>query len=273
MINKNIIKLKRILLAESEEGWNIRKLDVDTFKKYITTDFSESWNQYLKGNIIYRGERNIENNISYVIPGSRYSQNTSNHYTELFSEILPSWKDFPKRNHSVICTTDYNKSNNYGGKVYVILPKNGTKIGVCSESDIWYSFPLFNNEIHSDDMNLSFFAHTISCIVDKLYGFGKDIFMESFMKFFLEDFKNHKKIDITSRISLVTDCYELLYENKDNLFEFFNYVFDPYKNGFKLLTINDELPGNKEVWFDNNYIAIKENIMNKIVKKIGNLND
>jgi hypothetical protein len=263
MLNKNLINLKKILLSESREGWNIKELDINTFKKYIITDFSESWNQYLKGTIIYRGERTIENNISYVIPGTRYSENTSNHYTELFSEILPSWDDFPKRNHSVICSTDSDKASDYG-ETFIILPKNGTKIGVCLLGDIWDSFPLLESKINHD-MNLSFFTNTIDIIMKILY--GKDVGIG--MKFFLEDFKNHEKINNISKIYLVVKCYELLYKNRNNLFEFLDIIFDPYKNGFKLLAINDTLPKDREVWFDNHYIAIKYDIIDDIIKNIG----
>jgi hypothetical protein len=263
MINKNIIKLKKILLAGSDEGWNIKELDIDSFKKYITTDFSDSWNQYIKGNSIYRGERNLSYDISYVIPGNRFSQNTSNHYTELFSEILPSWKDFPKRNHSVICTTDYKQADSYGdlyGDSYVILSKNGTKIGICSEHDIWISFPLFNNEIGIKYADLIFFTRTIDVIMDILYNEKVDL------KFLLENFKNHEKIDIfdSKQLSSLQDTYKILYKNKDNLFAFINNIFDPYKNGFKLSTINNKLPKEREVWFDNDYIAIKYDVIDNV---------
>jgi hypothetical protein len=262
MINKNLIELKKILLAGSDEGWNVKELDIDAFKKYINTDFSDSWNQYLKGNSIYRGERNIIDNISYVIPGNRYSQNTFNCYNELFSEILPSWKDFPKRNHSVICSTSNDRSGVYGN-VFVILPKNGTSIGVCSKHDIWISFPLFDKKI-KDIVKLNDFAETIMIIMYALYNKKVDL------KFLLEDFKNHEKIDIInfSEKYTVINFYELLYKNRNNLFNFLNNIFDPYKNGFKLLTINDTLPENREVWFDNHYIAIKYDIIDDVIENM-----
>lgn len=69
----------------------------------------------------------------------RKSANTSNEFTTLTSELLPSWKKFPKRNQSFVCTTDYSTAENYGD-IYVVLPLDNPDIAVCPEEDIWYSF-------------------------------------------------------------------------------------------------------------------------------------
>ena len=74
----------------------------------------------------------ILTNLSILTPGERVSQNTNNIYTTLFSDILPSWKDYPPRNKSFICTSDYSTALAFGQPYsYVVLPKNGTNIGIC----------------------------------------------------------------------------------------------------------------------------------------------
>jgi hypothetical protein len=65
----------------------------------------------------------------------RKSQNTSNQYTLLFSN-LPSWKDYPKRNRSLICTTSVSIAKGYG-RTFLVLPLDGAKIGVCPGQDMW----------------------------------------------------------------------------------------------------------------------------------------
>jgi hypothetical protein len=81
----------------------------------------------------------------------RMSENTSNFYTMLMSN-LPSWKDWPRRNRSFICSTEESKAAghaiDYGkpsatfnsqseNQTYVIIPCNGSKIGEVGEADIW----------------------------------------------------------------------------------------------------------------------------------------
>jgi hypothetical protein len=275
MINKNLMELKKILLSGSKEGWNLRELDIDTFKKYINTDFSDSWNQYIKGNFIYRGERDITSNINYIIPGKRYSQNTSNYYTELFSNILPSWKDFPKRNHSIICSTDYNKavlyfdnSADFIGCVLVILPKNGTKIGVCPKDDIWFSFQdtfksLFEKYKYQweDEFNLgTLFNQAISRIA-LAHNYDYDIYDV------LSNFGNAEEIN-RSYTSSKGNLYMILFENRKNITKFLDTIFNPNKNGFKLLTINNKILRNKEIWFDNDCIAIEYRYLKNIIKTL-----
>jgi hypothetical protein len=62
------------------------------------------------------------------------SLNTANYYTLIINND-PSWSAFPKRN--VIASTE--PRNPYPG-TYVLLPYDGTKIGVCLSYDIWMSF-------------------------------------------------------------------------------------------------------------------------------------
>lgn len=114
----------------------------DVLEHFFTKDFSEAYQAYKQGKIIYRGDRSLEGNtIIGVTPGIRVSQNTSNIYTSLFSGILPSWDEYPKRNSCAVCTNNEDKASRYAGHdIFVIFPKNGTKIGICPTKDIWMSF-------------------------------------------------------------------------------------------------------------------------------------
>ena len=66
----------------------------------------------------------------------RKSANTSNYYTVLFSDILPSWKKFPRRDESWICTTSFNEAVGYG-KVYGVFPLGDPLLGICPKQDMW----------------------------------------------------------------------------------------------------------------------------------------
>lgn len=67
---------------------------------------------------------------------TRKSAHTSNHYTILFSELLPSWKNIPKRNKALVCTTEWDKAAAYGNP-YIVIPFDETIIAETHKADIW----------------------------------------------------------------------------------------------------------------------------------------
>jgi len=135
-----------------------------------TTSISEEqFNQLLNKNCshfinnkneIYRGLW-FNDDYGYINPlnYNRKSANTSNYYTILFDEILPSWKNMPKRSKSVICSTSFTEARAYG-IVYRVYPFNDSKIGITSYQDIWWSmqgngFPHNLDGLNSALINLS----------------------------------------------------------------------------------------------------------------------
>jgi hypothetical protein len=93
---------------------------------------------------IYRG---MEKGGQKVLKGSslgtaRASRNTSDFYNVLVSQLLPSWKQFPPRAHSFICTNHMGTARSYGGRAgtYRVFPKGDPIIGICPRGDFWNSF-------------------------------------------------------------------------------------------------------------------------------------
>ena len=114
--------------------------------KYIDNHgFNEYYYKYSKELVapIYRG-------CSYYgqyfmrIPDYRVSANTSNIYTFYTSNLLPSWKDKPKRNKSFICSLSRLYAENFGEELYAVFPHNDAKIGICPNDDLWDSFNITN---------------------------------------------------------------------------------------------------------------------------------
>ena len=69
--------------------------------------------------------------------GKRESQNTSNFYTELLDHS-PYMEGWPKRSESIICTSNKNYADDFGGgNLYAIFPYNETKIAICPGHDMW----------------------------------------------------------------------------------------------------------------------------------------
>ena len=165
----------KVILAETLNDKTKSKFEIIENKEDLTnlinTDYSEAFRNYKNGNIIYRGARNYfknANDIAIIItPGIRVSKEIPNLYTILLSEIFDSWKGYPKRNRSHICTYSYSIADGFSAGhaqkkgpslTYIVFPKNGAKIGVCSEDDIWVSFSNNLDQNASEAVDSVFFS-------------------------------------------------------------------------------------------------------------------
>jgi hypothetical protein len=105
-------------------------------------DYAHAWQKYLAGDAVYRGvSRDVgHGGRSWIDPRSRPrpSANTSNLYT-LFVDSDPRWDNYPDRSRSLICTNTWRTAKSYGDP-HVVLLKNHSRIGICSEGDWWLSF-------------------------------------------------------------------------------------------------------------------------------------
>ena len=152
----------------------------------------------------------------------RESANTYNYYTVLFDN-LPSWSEYPKRSKSLICTSELNIAFGYSdtkenGALYIVIPKDNTKIGICPTYDIWDAF----------DGKLDLIA-----LNNKLHQGGVPVDYDSIISY-LQNSAQFKKYDI-------------------------NKVFDPNKNGFKLVTygkVESLFLGNQEMWMSGECLLV-----------------
>jgi len=114
-----------------------KEITPEKFNELVNKNCSDIISFYNKqSKRIFRG---LMFNGKYVyvnpIQHTRKSANTSNYYTVLFDEILPSWKNYPKRSKSIICTTNTSKAMGYG-TLFKIYPYNGSHIGECSGGEL-----------------------------------------------------------------------------------------------------------------------------------------
>jgi hypothetical protein len=158
----NLINYILAATAKTESGDILDKhrikhtpLTKDELTELLRTDYSSAYKKFLENKIMFRGvndsTKNLVGQYGLLKPGFRISQYARyNLYTRLFSDILPSWKGYPPRNRSFICSTSTSyaaqfASSESGGpptmaNVYAVLPKNGAVIGVCPDVDLWWSF-------------------------------------------------------------------------------------------------------------------------------------
>jgi len=202
--------------------------------------------EYFNDNIIYRGIKNIKPYL-YIDPKkySRSSANTTNYYT-LINDNSPYWKKYPKRSQSIICATAEMLSKEYGS-LYIVLPYDGAKIGVCPDTDYWYSF-----DVNSNIYSMDYFNDTLENIFDSINIPLHDDSYKNIVKSF-EAFDKQYKNDISSNDDLMKS---LLKDYKGNLLDQLQKLLSPNKNDFELKKIGDDLPYNKEVWTDGKSILI-----------------
>lgn len=284
-INKTPIQAAA-LSSETENQYQIVN-NSDEFTEILDRpEYSQALKAFREGRVIYRGDRRHEDILAAVVtPGIRISQNTSNIYTRLVSDVFVSWQDFPKRSRSTICTTNIEKADRYCyNNPFVIFPQNGTKIGICSASDFWLSFP-FMNEITNID-SLDTFNSSLSNAFANLFkdksvlntlkifktGSTNDIkkLFYSLEQICIENMKNHetsdKFVDIIDGNRILSHWYWDYYtENATSLLDFIEYIMLPKKNKFRMISV-DKIPkrANKEVWFEGQYLMIREDVANEI---------
>lgn len=80
-----------------------------------------------------------DSNIVFGTTPRRSRDDTSNYYT-LWMSNHPSWQKFPRRDKSFIAATSSAVTSQYSGALYIIIPANDAKIGICNTDDIWSMF-------------------------------------------------------------------------------------------------------------------------------------
>jgi len=234
-----------------------------TYKKLSESEFNSLFNkeysQAKNANEIFRGMRYC-GDLVLTHPSKRISQNTSNVYTRLMSDILPSWSEYPKRSESFICSTSKCSASSYGSYIYQLFPLNNTKIGVCPTLDIWLSFNIPNSD-NLDEFNNSLikFLHHIDIYdkftslseISKIFRIGSKQSILNMLEYFdrIIDYNTDKLKEIISSDSMIEYLENF---NKYGILNYLDKLLNPNKNDFKLLNISnfyDLNYKNHEVWF------------------------
>jgi hypothetical protein len=253
------MRLKAFLLQEGRSKEISEEKVIDILKK--------NCQKALNSTPIYRGIR-VNDPFFYIDPKAgkpRRSANTRNYYT-LINDNSPYWKQYPKRSESIICTTNINDAKGYGFQ-YAVFPYDGAKIGVCPESDYWYSFQKTLGEYTTLD-EFNDILYKIIVVKNNIFGFDdrsyKDI-VDSFKTFdtFMKD--NQRLLE------LIKSEYPMFKEydpNKTTFLEYVQKLLSPKPNGFRLKKIGDKLPGINEVWTDSKSILVNMYDIDDILEKL-----
>ncbi len=250
---------------------------------------------------IYRGVEDLNDYECYIIEPAKFnreSRNTLNHYT-LLMDNLPSWKNYPKRSKSIICTTDYNGTTNYGRR-FRVIPETSSMIGICSKGDLWFSFPKIPFETMND---FNFFLEKIWDISKESSSFETygnlvehfkllDNYIEGSYEegfYWLESEEENKDLSraeikemardgvvdiITSDfgynhpgLKILENIIIRVIDDENSSQDVIEEIMDPISNGFKVLNAGKfNVSGDKEVWTSGKSLLVPENIMDSMLE-------
>lgn len=243
------MKIKDILLEN--------KLSSDEIINHLRVGFSNAITQYKKGFVIYKGSKTFSSGQILTPIENRRSIGIPNIYNPIINSA-PWWSGYPDRN--VICTTHQRYASAYG-EVFVVLPKNGSVIGVSPTGDI-YSSKFFN----SQDYLLPVFSRDVGDILGFMGGFDNyDTLVKE-----ISLFDNLKK-DEKNKI-LQEDGIKMPEQYKNEiivygLFEFIKKYINPRDFRSTKIESFDE-KNNREVWFDSDFIVLSPEDMNHFIELI-----
>lgn len=277
-VQYNSIIDNEALVSDTLKDYNIVDISLDDIEliNLLNTDYSEAFDRAKKGYFIFRGDV-IDDNIVNRKPGIRVSLNNSyNYYNRLLSNILNSWKHYPKRNQSFICTSSYEYAAHWSDVVNLVLPINGTKLGICPKWDMWRSFTE-----HSDIERMLYFNIDISkffsIINDTLADVHDYIFKyednKEVYRYIVKTESNIKKLTENKVNDLIeyfhADMYNAnifeyiirsVYNDTETIISCLDDILNPEKNEFRTEFIESySIPINKqkELWFSNEAIFIR----------------
>jgi hypothetical protein len=265
----------------------------------LETDYSQAFEKAKEDFIIYRGtiDYGKENLAVIAEPSERINETHYDIYVRLFSGILKSWKNFPRRTHATFGSFDKKVSSEYGKKLYVVLPKNDEKIALSNYTDVWDSFQkvgeIFNDNsitlLDLDTYLAQLFSNLLNMSLNEVESFFKNESDEKILQFFdtindklkelYEKYKNG--ITIKQLVNNSDKNFDIPRKFIYNFFEFYkltrNFDFLAFLDSYKLLNsqsfytfpINSAVKNinhDSEVWFEGPALYILEKDFIKLLK-------
>jgi len=264
------MRFKNFLITEGRSV----PMDIRKASSVIRSNCMESYNKWLhKSNALWRGNISARSDFAIVKPSehTRASANTSNYYT-LLTDNLPEWKKYPNRSQSIICAN--NDRSIYGSPMsqFLVLPFDGSNIGICPTEDFWDSFSetfrtsidYFNDRLENVHYALTGRTMRFDSNYRKL---TKTI--EDMEKIWSKLSEEEKEYIVGKHASILTIALEKNLTIKETI----KYILDPEKNNFKVIKTSDKIPQdkNRECWTDGDCILVSINIT-MVQSEIENLN-
>ena len=238
---------------------------------------------------IFDGRLSISRNIPkrwlkfYLIDpkkGKRRSANTLNYYTFIMDNSK-KWSKYPKRSKSVICSSiEFNLRYMDDPENYIVLPKNGAKIGECSSDDLWYSFSKIDVSMDDFSRTLNLLLNYPNYTDEKLIDINKTrlkVYDKSYSMFkkASKNFDNWIKNETELSTKEIKEIHFMSWLNdwdgKTPILKYIDDILDPKKNDFKISTIKNIMNINVEVWTDSECLMINEVEVENFLEKVKKL--
>lgn len=269
-------------LTEFQSGFEFQKFPrakeitkqeaIEIIKKHCSHNFAKTADT--KNQKIWRGSERYT--FDYGLANSeskrlRIAANAAS-YIMAFMSGSNTWKDYPPRNKSFICTTENSYADTYGTPK-IMIPFDGTKIGMCSKDDIFGSFKL-----PYEDMN-----HFLSILSGEfgLHDLSKTIASYESLVFFSEKlmeirdtkpdhFAEAAAVQARALLFLIPEKSPELQEfmNTGNVIQFLEQMFTPKENGFTVTTNIANLLPEKEIWFAGKALVLTESSMENLSEEL-----
>ena len=260
----------------------------EEFKSLLMTNCKDFIHNFDEHYLIYRGIKGYESDFGIVDPKSvqRHTQDSNNIYTVLIDFLLSSWKGFPKRSNSLICSTNHKYASMYSkGKdfIYIMVPFDGAQYGICNNSDIWYSFSnLFNylsNIFYPKMISMGEFNDKICHLLSVTMAIYNNVTYDNSDAGVRDVFRNYdlnkikEYIDIFDEVTQTTDfdkvdsnsispadinaLREYQKEQGEPLLSLLNRIMAPNNNNISKGGYTDALKSHGEVWTDSKCLVAK----------------
>jgi hypothetical protein len=268
------MRLKQFLLTERRS----KEISRDEAVDILFDKCGNAVKDFKNGYKLYRGLYKPAGNYISIDPKSgkpRKSAYAKFNYYTLFIDNLPSWRQYPKRSQSIICTTAHYKAVDYtfNNMPYAVFPYDGAKLAVAPDNDIFESFKIFYDNTYNlifstgDDFNkfLNTFLFNTTNVSDASSDWNKlKKTMKSLDKKWDTDTQKYFKLignDITGKSikKFFKDNY------KGDLLKMFDTLLSPKYNDFRLTKKISQIPDNREVWTDNKCIMIHPNVIDEVI--------
>jgi len=277
-------------LKSINESLNTTTLTKDEVIEILTTKCKKflSWGKdYTEDCLIYRKDEN-RGDFLLVNPKTssqdRIAPYAFKNYHNLLISNLESWKDWPRRNKSLICASSYRALSHGGGFIkgpsvdYVIIPFDDTMLATGDRSDFWNCFPNLpkDEDFMEEDLDRPSIAYYMTSLIHELDRNVKPSLNTNWneLKSFLEG------SEVSEQIigKYFTTDYEVLWDDSLNLLENLDILLNPKSNNFKLtdivgvMNLYSQLDTNEsealESWFEDESIMIRLDKITEILKEL-----
>jgi len=213
---------------------------------------------------IYRGIRTSMRTPYLEVSPKKYKRSAGYSNTTYLNFIdgSESWSSYPKRRESIICSTSDSTADAYGD-LYVVIPFNGAKFGVCPSDDFQNSFDVFTRR----------FGLKIYQLDELFYDSGDGVYEYNEIKQKIET-GDYNKVTLSYSYKQYKSENEI---SDEDMFKEILECSSPEKNGFNISSVSEikEIPNKNEnpsegneVWTDFDCLLIHYDYYHKFLEEL-----